>query len=162
MATMPAFWKRTPAHASGQQPPTGPPDPLRAQRNPFLLRPLPQEGVYFHCKKIDNSRLVRETDPHTRGATWSVAGACLSLLAVLALAQIPNVLTTLEGYRLENLRTEERRYLDERRALELQEATLLSPERLEKLAQEQNLVTPSSRQVIHLDSRPDGAVAMVH
>jgi hypothetical protein len=91
-----------------------------------------------------------------------VAGACFSLLAILALAQIPNVLTTLAGYKLETLRTEERRYLDERRTLELQEATLLSPERLEKLAQEQNLVTPSSRQVIHLDSRPDGAVAMVH
>jgi hypothetical protein len=37
----------------------------------------------------------------------------------------------------------------------------LSPERLEQLARGQNLVTPSSRQVFHLETRADGTVAMV-
>ena len=35
----------------------------RVERDPFQLRALPQEDVFFYCKKIDNSRLVREPDP---------------------------------------------------------------------------------------------------
>ena len=39
---------------------------------------------------------------------------------------------------------------------------LLSPERLEKLAKNQNLVTPQSGQVVHLDvDKPESSVAMV-
>jgi len=70
------------------------------------------------------------------------------------------VATTLAGYRLESLRAEERRLLDERRVLELEEARLLSPERLEELARQRGLVTPAPGQVVHLDSRGDGTVAM--
>ena len=60
----------------------------------------------------------------------------------------------MDGYKLESLRSEEQRLLDERRSLELQEASLLSPERLEKLAKGQNLVTPEAGQVVHLEARP--------
>jgi len=44
--------------------------------------------------------------------------------------------------------------------VELQEAELLSPDRLERLAHERNLVMPSNAQVFHLDGKSDGAVAM--
>lgn len=125
------------------------------------LRALPQEDVFFYCKKIDNSRLVREPDPKAGGVCWSVIGAaCLAVLLLTAVGTV-TVSTTMNGYKLEDLRAEERRLVDEGRALDLQEAELLSPERLEKLARGQNLVTPSSGQVFHLDNRPDGAVAMV-
>jgi hypothetical protein len=67
----------------------------------------------------------------------------------------------MNGYKLEALREEERKLLDERRELDLQEARLLSPERLERLAKGQNLVTPASGQVYHLETKADGAVAMV-
>jgi hypothetical protein len=125
------------------------------------LRALPQEDVFFFCKKIDNTRLVREPDPKAKTACWNVIGAsCLAVLA-LGCAMAPQVAMRMEGYKLEALRTEEQRLLDERRSLDLQEAQLLSPERLEKLAKGQNLVTPSSGQVVHLETRPDGTVAMV-
>ena len=109
---------------------------MRAERDPFQLRALPHEDVFFYCKKIDNSRLVREADPegarrllerHRRGLR--------AALILLTSAFAPSVATTLAGYKLEALRTEERRLLDERRALELEEAELLSPARLEQLAQ---------------------------
>jgi len=61
---------------------------------------------------------------------------------VLTSVLVPNVASTLAGYRLQALRVEERQLLDEKRTLELQEATLLSPQRLENLAQGQNLVAP--------------------
>ena len=45
--------------------------------------------------------------------------------------------------------------------LELVEAQLLSPQRLEKLAQGQNLVAPFPGQVVRLNAKGDSAVAMV-
>jgi len=111
-------------------------------------------------KKIDNSRLVREADPASRGACWSAIGAAGLLLVVLTGAFAPTAMTTLAGYKLEALHGEERRLLEESRTLDLQEAELLSPARLDQLAHKNNLVTPSTSQVIHLD-KPNGEVAMV-
>ncbi|HWB86742.1 MAG TPA: hypothetical protein VG675_21535 [Bryobacteraceae bacterium] len=159
MATLPAFLRRTEVTAHGGA--ARRPAPVRAERDPFQLRALPQEDVFFYCKKIDNSRLVREADPQARGACWSAIGAACVLLTLLTSVLAPSVASTLAGYKLEALRAEHRRLLDERRVLELQEAELLSPARLEKLAQGQNLVTPSAGQVIHLDTKNDAAVAMV-
>jgi cell division protein FtsL len=134
--------------------------PARAERDVCGLRPLPQESVFFYCKKIDNSRLVREPDPKALGDCWGVIRAACLGVVLLTGVLVPRVAITMNGYKLESLREEERRLLDERRELELQEAQLLSPERLERLAKGQNLVTPSSNQVFHLETRADGAVAM--
>jgi cell division protein FtsL len=153
MATMPTFFRRTqgPAPAAA----------LRIEKDPYRLRALPQEDVFFYCKKIDNSRLVREPDPKSGGACWSAIGAAALVLVLLTGVLAPSVASTLAGYKLESLKAEERRLLDERRTLELREAELLSPERLEKLAERQNLVTPKTGQVVRLDGKPSGAVAMV-
>jgi|SRR5579862_7999010 len=126
----------------------------------FQLRPLPHEDVFFYCKKIDNSRLVREFDPAGRGTCWRAIGVACLALGLLTGVAAPNVAGTVAGYRIQSLRAEQQRLADERRTLELQEAEMLSPQRLEKLAEDQNLVKPTSSQVVHLENR-DGAVAMV-
>jgi hypothetical protein len=133
----------------------------KPERDPFQLRALPQEDVLFYCKRIDNSRLVREPDPQARGACWSAIGAACFLLAVATSVLVPNVASTLAGYKLQALRVEERQLLDEERTLDLKEAQLLSPQRLDKLAQRQNLVTPFPGQVVRLNGKGDSAVAMV-
>ena len=158
MATMPAFFRRTevPRHSEATRRPV----PVRAERNPFELRALPQEDVFFYCKRIDNSRLVREHDPKAHGACWSAIGGAAVILALLGGVLAPSVASTLAGYKLEALRAEERRLMDERRTLELQEAELVSPDRLERLAHKQHLVTPSNAQVFHLDGKSEGAFAM--
>jgi hypothetical protein len=158
MATMAAFFRRTDASAYAEGTPR--PVPVRAERNPFELRALPQEDVFFYCKKIDNSRLEREHDPKAHGACWSAIGGAALVLALLTGVLAPSVASTLAGYKLEALRAEERHLLDEKRTLELQEAELVSPGRLEKLAAKQQLVTPLNGQVFRLDGKPDGAVAM--
>ena len=137
------------------------PRPAAVPQDACALRPLPQEDVFLYCKKIDNSRLVREPDPKAGGVCWSVIGAAGLAVVLLTTVGALQVSTTMAGYKLEDLRSEERRLVDEGRALDLQEAELLSPERLDKLAEGQHLVTPSSGQVFHLENRPDGAVAMV-
>ena len=162
MATLPAFFRRAGStEASQQELRAGGPAPVRAARDPFELRALPHEDVYFYCKKIDNSRLVREADPQTRGACWSTIGVAVALLALLTGVLAPSAANTLAGSRLEDLRAEQRRLLDERRTLELQEAELLSPENLEKYARERDLAAPSLDQVIRLAGKGEGAVAMV-
>lgn len=156
MATLPnAFFHKYQAPRPAPRPEAVPTEET------FRLRSLPHEDVFFFCKKIDNSRLVREADPKAGAACWNVIGAaCLAVIS-LGIASVPKVTVTMEGYKLEALRSEEQRLLDERRALDLQEAQLLSPDRLELLAKKQNLVTPGNDQVFHLETRPDGAVAMV-
>jgi hypothetical protein len=163
MATLPAFLRKTgvaPEAEPGRRP-GHVPGPVRPERDAFLLRALPHEDVFLYSKKIDNSRLVREPDPQARGACWSAIGAASVALALLTSVLAPSVAGTLAGYRLESLRVEERRLVNERRVLQLQEAELLSPGRLERLAKGQNLVTPASGQVVHLEGKADGAVAMV-
>lgn len=137
--------------------------PRPQQGDMYRLRALPQEDVFFYCKKIDNSRLLRASDPKALGACWSaIAAACLGV-ALLTGVLAPSVASTLAGYKIESLRAEERKLLDEQRTLELQEAELLSPERLEKLAKAQRLATPRPEQVVHLDAnKPDSSVAMVN
>ena len=136
-------------------------DVARFERNPFELRALPHEDVFFFCKKIDNSRLVREADPRAKGTCWTVIGAASVTLMFLTLVIGPNVANTVAGYKLEALRVEAQHLADERHGFELQEAELLSPERLDKLAQGQHLVTPAASQIVHLDNRGEGKVAMV-
>ena len=131
----------------------------RAERDPFALRALPHEDILLFCKKIDNSRLVREPDLQARGTCWSVIGVACVVLVVATSASVPYVASTLSGYKLETLRTEERRLIDERRNLDLEEAELLSPARLERDRERQATGAAASGQVVRLDGK-DGAVAM--
>jgi len=145
----------TATQAAGRQ------EAAQPERDPYQLRALPFEDVYFRPKKMDNSRLIREADPRAGSACWSVIGAACLILAFLGGVLAPSVANTVAGYKLESLRVESQKLADERRNLELQEAQLLSPERLDRLAQGQHLVSPSASQIVHLDNNNEGKVAMV-
>jgi hypothetical protein len=162
MATLPAFLKRMGSpEGDAEEAQTATAAPARPERDPYQLRALPLDNVFFYCKRIDNSRLEREPDPKSRGACWSAIGAACLVVALITGVLAPSVANTLAGYRVESLRAEEQRLLDEKRTIELQEAELLRPDRLEKLAEGQNLVKPSAGQVFRLDTQPGTAVAMV-
>src|ERR1019366_9026274 len=81
---------------------------IRPVRDPFQLRALPHEHLFVHKKQIDNTRLVREADPKSRGACWSAIGAACVLAVLLTSGFAPSVATTIAGYKLET-RSEERR-----------------------------------------------------
>ena len=131
----------------------------RVERNPYLLRSLPQEDVFFYCKKIDNSRLVREADPKSTASCWHAIGGACVVVALLTGVLVPQLMGTLAGYKLEALRAEQRRLSDERHNLEWREAELLNMNRLEKLAKDQNLTAPLPGQVVRLGGK-DSSVAM--
>lgn len=159
MATLPAFIRRT--GAEEEQGPTPQPVSARPVRDPYRLRALPLENVVFYQKTIDNTRLVREPDPKGRNACWSAIGTAGAVVVLLGAALAPSLAGTVAGYKLERLRSEERRLLDERRVLELRRAAIASPQNLERLARERGLMPPAPGQVTHLQGDADGALAMV-
>jgi hypothetical protein len=117
-----------------------------------MLRAFPNDAIYFYSKKIDNSRVVRQADPEARGECWSAVGAAAVLLMLGASIIAPHVGSVLAGYKLEALKQERQSLMNQKRDLEVKEAGLLSPERLNDLARVRSLASPGSDQVIHLDT----------
>lgn len=118
----------------------------------YVLRALPNDCIYFYSKKIDNSRIVRQADPNARGECWAAVGAAGVLLMIGASIIAPHVGSVLAGYKLEALKQERQTLLDQKRDLEVKEAGLLSPGRLNDLARVRSLGTPGANQVIHLET----------
>lgn len=157
MATLATFFRRFEAQAGAE--PAARPAAAPGQ-DPYRLRALPNEDVFFYCKKIDNSRLVREADPRARRECWSTIGAACAVVALLTTVLAPAVAGTMAGYKIQELRAEQQRLVDERRVLELEEARLLSPARLQELAERQRFVSPAPGQVVHLNPEGDGSLAL--
>jgi cell division protein FtsL len=124
------------------------------------VRGFANDDIYFHVKRIDNTRVVRQADPKTRKVCWkmigSVAAAAMLLIGVL----LPSAYGLLAGYQIQTLKEEARRLANEQASLELEEAKLLSPERMEQLAREQQFSDPEPQRVVYLDSARGAAVAM--
>ncbi len=133
--------------------------PARAPR----LRPLPNEDVYFFSKRIDNSRIVREDNPQARGECWSAIGAGCAIVALVVSMLVPKLGGILIGYQIQALQQEHQRLLDERANLIVEEAALTSPDRLGQLAGSRglSLVKPEPGQIVHLNSKADGALALI-
>jgi hypothetical protein len=134
----------------------------REQADPYRLRGLPSDDIYFYSKKIDNSRVIRQADPESRGECWSAVGAAAVLLMLGASIIAPHVGSVMAGYKLEALKQERQTLVNQKRDLEVKEAGLLSPERLHDLARVRSLNTPGIDQVIHIDptQASEGSFAM--
>ncbi len=148
MATLATFFRRSDAVAVTAERR----DFTRAQSDPFMLRALPNDDIYFYAKRIDNSRVVRQADPAARSECWSAVGAAAVLLVLGASIITPQAGSVLAGYKLEALKHERQTLLDQKRDLDVKEATLLSPSRLNALALARKLSNPGADQVIHLDN----------
>ena len=124
------------------------------------LRDLPNEDIYFYVKRINNTRVVRQENPAQRATCWkTIGGVSLAALVLIGLL-LPSTYSLLAGYQLHALQLEQQRLLNEKASLEVEEARLLSPERLEKMAQAQHFIDPPPGRVVVLNPRLDGSVAM--
>jgi len=124
------------------------------------VRVFANEDIYFFVKRIDNGRVVRQADPHAGGVCWkmigSVGAAALLLIGVL----LPSAYGLLAGYQIQSLKAEARRLAGQQASLELQEAKLLSPERMEELARIQQFIDPAPQKVVYLDSKDGSSLAL--
>ena len=117
------------------------------------------EDIYFFVKRIDNSRVVRQADPQARGTCWKLIGSAGLAVELLIGVLLPSAYGLLAGYQIQSLRQEGQRLANEQASLELQEAQLLSPARMEELAKMQQFIDPPSQKVVYLDSKT-GSLAM--
>jgi len=124
------------------------------------LRAFANEEIYFFVKRIDNSRVVRQADPKAGGVCWKMIGsvgiAAMLLIGVL----LPSAYGLLAGYQIQSLREEAKRLSGQQASLELQEAKLLSPARMEELARMQQFIDPEPQKVVYLDSKDGSSLAL--
>ena len=147
MATLATMLDRfTTSHEPGDSRPR-----YLADEDPYLVPAFPNEDVFLYVKHIDNSRVLREADPAERKICWRLIGSTFAFAAVVIALLLPSLNRLMAGYKMEDLRQERQRLELDRAALELQETKLLSPARLERLAQMQRFVDPAPEAVVYLD-----------
>ena len=120
----------------------------RRRRQPFW-NGTPE--IYF-AKPIDNSRLVKIEDPK-RGREMRQFGVALGCLFLLAMTYTWQHFKAVEyGYKVESLKLQRDGLLEENRALRLEEASLRSPDRIDRLARNFGMQPPQAGQVVRMDS----------
>jgi len=128
--------------------------------HPYRVRAYPNEDVFLFLKRIDNSRVLRQSNPLARRAYWRIVGAaCLALLLSVSVL-LPRAYGVLAGYQIHGLERERDQLMIDQQTLEAEEARMLSPERLEELARIQEFVDPPPEKVFHLSTQADESVAL--
>jgi cell division protein FtsL len=117
--------------------------------------------IYFP-KAIDNTRLVKIEDPK-RSREMRHFGIALTCLFLLVMTYTWQHFKAIEyGYKVESLRSQRDGLLEMNRALRLEEASLRSPDRIDKLAREYGMQPPRAGQVIRMDSAlPDAGTPVI-
>src|SRR5580704_17692844 len=95
------------------------------------VRPFANEDILFYVKRIDNTGVVRASDPAARGICWKLIGSMVGAAVLLIGVLLPSAYGRMAGYQIDSLRQESQRMAAEQASLELQEAQLLSPARME-------------------------------
>lgn len=111
--------------------------------------------VYFQ-KTIDNSRLVRVCDPRRRREIRMFSAAVAALFLLMMFYAWQHFRAIEYGYRIEAQKTERDRLLELNRTLNLEEASLRDPSRIDPLARKMGLDSPQPGQVISLDTDETG------
>jgi hypothetical protein len=114
------------------------------------VRPFANEDIYFFVKHIDNTAVIRAVDPAAERASWKMIGTAAAAAVFLIAVLVPKAYGVLDGYKIQALRQEQSRLLGERSALELEEASLMSPERMAALAKQQQFVDPTASSIVYL------------
>jgi hypothetical protein len=115
------------------------------------VRSFANEDIYFFVKRIDNSGVVREADPQARQTAWKLIGSVVTAAILLIGVLLPGAYSLLAGYQVQALKQEAVRLATEQASLELEEAGLVSPARMEELAKQQQFIDPPAQKVVYLD-----------
>jgi len=131
---------------------------LRAE--PCALRAMPNEEIHIFIKRIDNNHVIRTEDKQATATCYrSIGMACLS--AVVAVGMIvPTAYGKLAGYQIERSQEEQARLRKQLAQLEAQEAQLVSPATLARIADDQKFVEASTETMVVLTIDRSTALAM--
>jgi hypothetical protein len=118
------------------------------------IRSFANEDILFYVKRIDNSGVVRAADPASRNRALKLAGSMFGAAVLLIGVLLPGAYGLMAGYQIQSLERENQRLASEQASLELEEAKLLSPARMEQLAREQQFIDPAPQKVVYLPTDP--------
>ncbi len=129
-------------------------------RNPVLFaaqqraRRGPTPEVLF-TKRLDNSRLVKAADPQRVREMRSFAAAMALLFALVMVYGWQHFSAIEYGYRVEAEKQQVDLLMEQNRELQLTEAQLGAPGRIDKMAKELGLDAPKPGQVVRPESTMD-------
>ena len=111
--------------------------------------------VYF-VKRIDNSRLLREVDLAQRRQCYTLVALAGLAFALLFAYEWQHFQCVRYDYEIEQLRGQERALAEWNQQLELDQAGLEDPKRIDELAREKlGLAAPDPRRIVPVDQLPD-------
>lgn len=113
---------------------------------------------YFH-KNIDNSRLVKVSDPRRRREIRMFSASVAALFLLIMVYAWQHFSAVEYGYKIEAQKSERDRLVEVNRSLKLEEAGLRDPGRIDVLARQMGLEAPEPGQVMRLDTDSPGVVA---
>jgi cell division protein FtsL len=114
----------------------------------------------FFAKHIDNSRIVKADDPERRKEMRSFTIA-MTMFFVLTMVYVWQHFSAIEvGYRVEAQKTQVELLREQNRQLELSEAQLSDPGRIDHIAKELGLDTPLPGQVVRQDGMAGNSSVM--
>jgi hypothetical protein len=115
---------------------------------------------FYFQKTIDNSRLVKVTDPQRRREIRLFSTAVAALFMVMMFYAWQHFSSIEYGYRVEAQKTERERLVEANRALTLEAASLRDPGRIDTLARKMGLESTQPGQVIRLNPEDGGTPIM--
>ena len=112
---------------------------------------------FYFQKVIDNSRLVKVSDPERRREIRVFSASVAALFLVMMFYAWQHFSSIEYGYRIEAQRSERERLVEVNRTLKLEAASLRDPGRIDALARQMGLESPQPGQVIRLNPDDTGA-----
>jgi cell division protein FtsL len=120
----------------------------------------PTPEVLF-VKRLDNSRLVKAADPQRVREMRTFATAMAVFFVLLMVYGLQHFSALEYGYRVESEKQQVEQLMEQNRQLQLTEAQLGAPDRIDKMARQLGLDAPKPGQVVRPESTPDaGAPAL--
>ncbi len=112
---------------------------------------------FYFQKTIDNSRLVKVSDPQRKREIRMFSASVAALFLVVMFYAWQHFSSIEYGYKIEAQKSERERLVEVNRTLELEAASLRDPGRIDALARRMGLESPQPGQVIQLNSDDVGA-----
>jgi cell division protein FtsL len=126
--------------------------PTMAEAGSWSDQPVQPRGMFvgtpeiYFSKRIDNSRLIKITDPKRRREMVSL-GLTLAMLFLVVMVYLWQHFSAIEyGYKIEQLKSERDAIAGSTRALGLEEASLKDVSRIERMARELGMQPPTQGQ----------------
>jgi hypothetical protein len=111
------------------------------------LRPIANEDVYLFVKRIDNSSVIRASDPAAQAARSKSMATGFAAAVLIIAGLVPTAYNVTAGFTMQHLRQEQAQLERQRAILETDEARLVNPGRLRQLAKTLRMTEPEPQQV---------------